>query len=79
MSDLLAWQGVVIFVLVLIASAVLLVVYLRHHRAVLQARAENARDDAYRRLAEQTTTEVAHVFVVCGASHAVLIQPALPA
>jgi HAMP domain-containing protein len=60
-ADLLAWQGVVIFVVVLIAAAVFLVLFLRHRREIVVARAALARDDAYRRLAEQTAAEVARL------------------
>jgi hypothetical protein len=57
-SDLLAWQGVIIFVLVLIAAAGFVPLFLRHRREVLGARATLARDDAYQRLAAQMSTEV---------------------
>jgi hypothetical protein len=60
-ADLLAWQGVVIFVVVLIAGAVFLVVFLRHRREVTVAQAALTRDDAYRLLAEQTSAEVARL------------------
>jgi len=60
-ADLLAWQGVVIFVVVLIAAGVALAVLLRHRRAVAVAQAALTRDDAYRRLAEQTAAEVARL------------------
>jgi hypothetical protein len=60
-SDLLAWQGVLIFVLILVATAVFLPLVLRHHRQVAVARAELTRDDAYQTLAAQTSADVARL------------------
>jgi uncharacterized protein YlxW (UPF0749 family) len=60
-SDLLPWQGVFIFLAVLMVTTVLAVLFLRHHREVVLAQAAIAREDAYQRLATQTTTEVARL------------------
>ncbi|HZM78288.1 MAG TPA: hypothetical protein VFC19_21400 [Candidatus Limnocylindrales bacterium] len=60
-GDLLAWQGVFMFVAVAIAATTLLVVHMRHRHKLALARATADRDEAYRELAATSVAEVARM------------------
>ena len=60
-TNLLAWQGVFVFVALLVVASVLTATFLHHHRQVVKARAGAADADAYRQLVATTTTEVARL------------------
>jgi HAMP domain-containing protein len=57
-GGLLAWQGVFIFVAVATLAPILTMVFLRHQRHMVTARAATAQDAAYRELAAATTAEI---------------------
>jgi hypothetical protein len=59
--NLLAWQGVFMFLAVAIASTILLMVFMRYRHQLAVARAATAPNEAYRELAATATAEVARM------------------
>jgi len=60
-GDLLAWQGVFMFLVVAIAAAILLAIHMHHRNKLAVARVAAAREEAYRELAATSIAEVARM------------------
>jgi len=58
---LMAWQGVFMTLAALLVLAALAMYFGAQYRRIVVARAEAARDGAYRELAERTATELAEL------------------
>ena len=60
-SEILAWQSSILVILFLIVGTMLAVIFMRHQRSLVEARAAVSREGAYHDLAASTAAELARL------------------